>query len=315
MEPLIEQTLATLGIVPSERRFVSPQRDGGAEMPVGSLRAPVSVLVVACNEAAHLAECLAALAFADEIIVVLDHTRDGSQDVARRFGARVIHGAWPLEGARRNAGIDACRNRWVLEVDADECVTPELAREIAQILPNASPGCFLIGYDNYVGQRLVRHGWGAHNGVSTKWNLFHKGCKVWGNQPAHPKVTIKGARQRLSGRVRHNVDDSLSAMFARLNRWSDQAAREAAASEIVGSAGGVFRRFCSRFYKSYIARKGYREGIYGIALALFAGLYPVFTYLKAREIQNTGVSFGKDHRACRRREAGKAIAPLSGPKG
>ena len=94
----------------------------------------LSALVVAHNEEAQLDDCLAPLRFADEIVIVLDRCTDGSKDIAEKFGAVIIEGAWPLEGDRRNTGIDACRSDWVLEVDADERVSTALAEEIRAVI-------------------------------------------------------------------------------------------------------------------------------------------------------------------------------------
>src|SRR3546814_2462615 len=80
----------------------------------------LSALVVAHNEEAQLAECLERLSFADEIVVVLDRCTDRSVEIDGQFGARTVECAWPLEGARRNTGIDACSGDWILEVDSEE---------------------------------------------------------------------------------------------------------------------------------------------------------------------------------------------------
>ena len=76
----------------------------------------LSALVVAHDEEANLPDCLERLRFADEIVVLLDRCTDGSRAIAERFGARILEGAWPLEGERRNTGIAACRGRWILEI-------------------------------------------------------------------------------------------------------------------------------------------------------------------------------------------------------
>ena len=118
----------------------------------------LSALVVAHDEAAQLADCLAPLRFADEIVVVCDRCTDGSAAIARAHGATVIEGAWPIEGDRRNTGIAACTGDWIVEVDADERLSPALAQEIRAAIAAAAPGYFLIPFDNYVGTRLVRYG-------------------------------------------------------------------------------------------------------------------------------------------------------------
>ncbi len=88
-----------------------------------TLAPTLSALVVAHNEEAQLADCLECLGFADEIVVVLEKCTDGSAAVARRYTNTVIEGVWSIEGERRNLGIETCSGDWVLEVDADVCVS------------------------------------------------------------------------------------------------------------------------------------------------------------------------------------------------
>ncbi|HYB09677.1 MAG TPA: glycosyltransferase family 2 protein [Alphaproteobacteria bacterium] len=254
------------------------------QLPAGGAKATptVSALVVARNEEHQLAECLGRLRFADEIVVVLDRCTDGSKAIALRCGARVIEGAWEIEGPRRMAGIDACRGDWILEVDADERVSPELATEIRSAIVRAAPGYFLIPFDNYVGERLVRYGWGGAWGVSATVRLFSRGAKQWGDQRIHPKVTFKGERRWLKTPMVHYVDRDISDMLKRLDRYTTARARDLRASGHIGSFPANVRRLFSRFYKCYVARKGYREGPYGFLIALMAGLYPLLSYLKAR---------------------------------
>ena len=98
----------------------------------------LSALVVAHEEERQLADCLARLDFADETVVVLDRCCDRSREIALRFTERLVEGAWEREGPRRHAGIDACRGQWILEIDADERVTADLAAEIRRVVRNSS---------------------------------------------------------------------------------------------------------------------------------------------------------------------------------
>jgi glycosyltransferase involved in cell wall biosynthesis len=253
---------------------------GGA--PGAPAAAPrLSALVVARNEAARIGACLERLRFADEVVVVLDRSADATAEIARAHGARLVEGAWEIEGERRNAGIDACTGDWILEVDADEWATPELAAEIGARLPTAPPGYFIVPMANHVGDRLVRHGWGAYNGVAAKPSLFAKGMKRWGRGRVHPQIELRGARQALEAPLLHFVDRDLADMMQRLNRYTDLAALDALESGKVPSLRSSLRRMWSRAWKSYVARRGYREGPYGIALALFSALYPMLIHLKA----------------------------------
>ena len=242
----------------------------------------LSALVVAHNEEDHLAACLSALKFADEIVVVLDKCTDSSKAIAAKYTDKLVEGSWEIEGPRRHAGIDACVGDWILEVDADERVTDDLASEIRSAIQDAPYGHFLIPYDNYVGERLVRYGWGGSWGVSATVRLFSKGAKVWGQQRIHPGVELKGERMWLKNRMVHLVDRDISDMIMRLDRYSTARARDLRASGDIGSFANNLRRLSSRFIKCYFGRKGYKEGHYGFLIALMAGLFPMLSYLKAR---------------------------------
>ncbi len=242
----------------------------------------LSALLVVHDEAHQLADCLERLDFADEIVVVLDRCTDDSKAIATRFTDRLLEGAWPLEGARRNAGIDACTGDWIVEVDADERVPAALAREIRETIESADPGYFLIPFDNYIGERLVRHGWGASWGVMAAPRLFTPGSKRWGMQRIHPAIELKGPKRWLKNRMTHYVDRDFNDMLDRLQRYTDSRAidlRESGAP--LPPFLWTVRRSLSRFFKCYVSRKGYREGRWGFAIALMAALYPLISHLKA----------------------------------
>ena len=242
----------------------------------------LSVVVVARNEQAQLEECLARLTDADEIVVVLDRCSDRSHDIAARFASRLIEGAWPIEGDRRNAGIDAASGDWILEVDADERVPAALFAEIRQAIASAAPGHFLVPFDNYIGRRLVRHGWGGSWGVMAAPRLFSKGAKRWGRQRIHPALELRGKPRRLTTPIDHYVDRDFNDMLDRLKRYTD-----ARAADLIESGTplppmrSTVRRSLSRFVKCYWQRGGYREGRWGMAIALMAALYPLIAHLKA----------------------------------
>lgn len=243
----------------------------------------LSALVVARNEEAQLAECLARLGFADEIVVVLDRCEDRSRDIARQFTDRVVEGAWEREGPRRNTGIAACRGGWILEIDADERVGPELAAEIAAVAARSPASWHLIPVDNYIGDRMVRYGWGASFGRSAHAGLFRRGAKRWGDQRVHPAVALSGPQgPTLDARLVHHVDRNISDMLRRLDRYTSARAQDLRDSGDIGSFAHNLRRIVSRFGKCYFGRRGYREGPYGFLIALCAGLYPILSYLKAR---------------------------------
>jgi glycosyltransferase involved in cell wall biosynthesis len=244
----------------------------------------LSALLVARNEAARLEGCLASLAFADEIVVVLDRSTDASAQIAQAAGARVVEGEWALEGPRRNAGIAACSGDWVLEVDADETVPPELATLIRATIADSPHGFHRVAIDNYIGGRLVRHGWAGSFGTTAKPILFRRGAKHWRAQRVHPGLDWNGTEGAKieAAAIRHDVDRDISDMLRRLDRYSSLRAADLLESGDIGTLPGNLRRFFSRFFKALVTRGGYREGGWGLLLAFCAGLFPLLSHLKAR---------------------------------
>lgn len=243
----------------------------------------LSALVTVHNEERQLAECLAQLSFADEIVVALDRCTDRSRAIAEAAGAKTIEGAWAFEGERRNAGIAACSGEWVLEVDADERVTAELASEIRATVSASSFDRHLVPVDNFIGSHLVRYGWGASFGKSAYPGLFRKGSKTWGKGRVHPQLHLSGrAGPPLQARLVHLVDRNISDMLRRLDNYTTARARDLREGGDPDPTWRYVRRIFSRFYKCYVRRKGYREGGWGVLIALMAGLYPILSHLKAK---------------------------------
>ena len=161
-----------------------------------------------------------------------------------------------------------------------------MAEEIRSKISNATSGYFLIPFDNYVGNHLIKYGWGASWGVSATVRLFANGpngpSKRWGDQRVHPQIDLKGSEGKLTEPMVHYVDKNISDMLRRLDRYTTARATDLRENGDIGNLGANIRRIFSRFWKCYISRKGYREGAYGFLIALMASLYPILSYLKAR---------------------------------
>ncbi|MDB5414033.1 MAG: glycosyl transferase [Rubritepida sp.] len=263
-------------------RMNEARKPDDASVPTRQAR--LSVFVCARNEGSILSACLSHLRFADEIVVLLDRSDDQSSVIAHALADRVIEGAFPLEGSRRAAAQAACSGDWVLEVDADELIPLEMALEIrAAIACPSAADWFLLPLDNYVGERRVRHGWGGSFGTSAVARLYRRGAKVWGEQQVHPTTRIAGKfGGRLQHAIRHRVDDNVSDMLRRLDRYTQlNAADLQGGRRRHGLVSNLFRGI-RRFWKCYVTRRGYREGEWGVLIALMAALYPLLSELRAR---------------------------------
>jgi glycosyltransferase involved in cell wall biosynthesis len=245
----------------------------------------ITALIVARNEENHIKDCLQSLEGIDEIIILLDRTNDNTINIAQKFDCTIIEGSWESEGIRRNEGISKCSNNWILEIDADERANKKLIREAKNkinLLKDSSKGYFLIPFDNYIGNKRVRHGWGASWGVSSKPCLFNKNSKKWGNETIHPSLNLDNKHGFLENRIDHYVDRNISDMILRLDRYTSAKAIDIRkSSKKIPPLWITIRRALTRFYKCYITRKGYKEKGWGFLNATFAALFILISYLKA----------------------------------
>jgi glycosyltransferase involved in cell wall biosynthesis len=245
--------------------------------------ASLSVVLCAHNEEAVLDACLQRLTFADEVVVLLDRCTDGSETIARRYADRVVGGDFALEGPRRAAAVSAASGDWILEVDADEIVPQALGAEIRALVDSApAADYFQVPIENYVGDHLIRYGWGGSFGTTSVARLFRRGVKTWGLEHVHPTVRFHGVEGAiLRHGINHRVDTDIGDMMRRLERYTALRAVDLAARPRGGVVSNLFRAV-RRFYKCYVGRKGYREGDWGLLIALMAALYPLISTLRAR---------------------------------
>jgi glycosyltransferase involved in cell wall biosynthesis len=243
--------------------------------------AKLSVVLCVHNEERRLGRCLEALGFADEIILVLDRCTDRSRQIGEAYGAVMVAGMFPVEGARRAAGMAAARGDWILEVDADEIIGPDLAAEVRGCLDDERFTWRKVPVDNYVGERVIRHGWGGSFGTTLAARLYRRDVKRWGGERVHPKVMFEGAQgPNLTAALRHQFGENVSDVVRRLDRYTDLKAQDL--REHGGKIGVLdnARRGAQRFWKCYVRRGGWREGGWGLLISIMAGLYPLLSALR-----------------------------------
>ncbi len=244
----------------------------------------ISAVIVAHNEEKKIEDCLRSLDFADEIVVVLDKCTDRTKEIVLKFTDKIIEGSWKIEGARRNVALNAATGDWILEIDADERISSELKTEILAI-KNSAPCGFFVPIANYIGKRWVKYGWLRTLGVLRRETLTYRGLKRYDeDKEIHPTFKLSAEIKSLKNPIIHLVDEDISDLMARFNRYTSWKANDMIARKKI--RGGFFRSifdFKLRFFKSFVIKKGYKEGSLGVLIALLCGLYPLVSYLKAKE--------------------------------
>ncbi len=238
----------------------------------------LSVIVITRNEAAHIGDCLDSVAFADELIVLDSGSTDQTCDMARARGARVeVSADWPGFGPQKNRALALATGEWVLSIDADERVTPELARAIEAVLRAPQAEAYRIARLSDFCGRWIRHsGWWPDYVV----RLFRRDAGRFTDAPVHERVEVRGRTGTLPGHFLHYPYASLEVFIDKINRYSTEAARAAYARGRRTGVLGPFGHAAWTFIRHYLLRRGFLDGWQGLVLAGMAATGSFYRYVK-----------------------------------
>lgn len=238
----------------------------------------LSVIVITHNEAARLPACLASVAFADEIVVVDNGSTDGTPDLARALGAKLLQTAdWPGFGPQKNRALAQASGDWVLSIDADEQVSPALRASIVQaITQDAFTAYGFNRRSRYCGQWIQHSGWYPDRIV----RLFRRGSARFSDDLVHEAVRTQGPVGHLAGDLLHESIDDFEGVLDKVNRYSTASAQALAARGVRGSVGKAVRHGIWAFVRTYVLRRGFLDGQMGLALAVSNAQGTYYRYMK-----------------------------------
>jgi len=232
----------------------------------------LSVIIPCKNEAKNIAACVnPLLSIADEVIVADSGSSDATIDLARELGCRVIEREYVHSGDFKNWAIPQAKNNWVLLVDADERVTPELAQEVKAALQQNDHDGFWIHRLNHFMGKPVRHGVWSNDSVL---RLFKRDLARYSGDTDHAEIVISTGRVgTLQAKLNHFTYTSYSQLFRKLDRYTSYQA------EVWKSQGRKPRiyqmlfRAPLRFMLSYVVRGGFLDGAAGVQIAALVAFY------------------------------------------
>lgn len=248
----------------------------------------LSGCIIAFNEADRIAAAIESLSLCDEVLVVDSHSSDATREVASELGARVIERDWPGHVAQKEFAIRAASHDWVLCIDADERLSPELAAEVVALKERGfeegvggPPGWSMPRLTRWMGA-WIRHGtWYPDRQL----RLFDRRRGHWGGHDPHDRVELEGSHARLRGDLLHETYRSFDDHLATIDKYTAIAARG------LRERGKRFRmtqllvRPAWAFLRFYVFKRGFLLGWRGLALAFLAAHYVRLKYLRLRILE------------------------------
>ncbi len=242
----------------------------------------VSVCIITKDEEGNLPECLDSVKWADEIVVVDSRSRDRTREIAAAAGAKVLERDFPGHIEQKNFAVGQAAHDWVLCIDADERLSPELSASVRRALedPGDRAG-FECARLTFHGGRPIRHGgWYPDR----KLRLFDRRRARWGGRNPHDHVVADGPVGRLEGDLLHHSYRSLSDHVRQIDFFTTIAAREKKAR---GERSSLFRLALhpfGKFLRMYFLKAGFLDGTAGFVVAVTGAYYVFLKYAKLREL-------------------------------
>lgn len=236
---------------------------GDVRLEQGKMK--LSVVIITKNEAHCIGDCLRAVAFADEVIVLDSGSTDGTVEICRQLGARVEVTDWPGFGMQKNRALDLATGDWVLSLDADETVTPALRDEILSVIHAAEADIYsLPRLSSYLGRPMRHSGWWPDRVV----RLFRRGSARFSDDLVHEKLVFEGKPGKLKATLEHEAFTSLEEVIDKVNRYSSAGAEMALRRGKRSSFGSAVLKGLVAFLRTYVIRAGFLDGKEGFMLAV-----------------------------------------------
>ncbi len=244
----------------------------------------LTVTVITRDEAGHIGAALQSVSWADEIIVVDSQSTDDTVSIARQLASRVEIREWPGYSAQKNYAAEIASNDWILSIDADERVSPELATEIRELLRT---GPAERGY------RIPRVTWYLGRWIrSTDWypdyqlRLYDRRAACWNGRRVHESVQLQGTPGMLRHELQHYAYRDISHHLATIDRYTTLAAEQWLADGRRTNAFEMFFHPRFAFLRNYFLRGGFRDGAVGLLISRMNAYYVFLKLAKLWELQS-----------------------------
>jgi hypothetical protein len=244
----------------------------------------LSVTIIAGAEEANIRECLESVRWADEIIVVNNFTEDRTVEIALEYTPRVYRRKWEGFASQKAFALEQAAHEWVLSIDADERVSPELRAEVLNTIHSETPcnGFQIPRRSYFLGRWIKSCGW--YPGYQLR--LFRRIHARMTDRLVHEGFEVEGMVGTLTGDIIHYTHTSIRSTIQKINEYSSLQALEKYQTRKVSTAGIIFRPFLA-FLQMFIGRKGYRDGAYGAMVSMIHAITYGLMTMKMWELRHS----------------------------
>ncbi len=254
---------------------------------------PISLVIITLNEEQNIARCIKSAPFVSEIVVLDSGSQDATGSIAQSLGARVFVESWQGYFKQKLRATELALHPWILSLDADEALSPELAREIQGL--EFFEGSDLSGVDGFEMPRLSFHlgRWIRHGGwyPDRQLRLFHRDRAQWQGGMVHERVAAKKVR-RLQGDLYHFVFQDLADQVSTNNEYSGLGAQDLKSRGKRFSLTLLLLKPWSKFIETYFFKAGFRDGLPGFIISVGAAYSMFLKYAKLWEMEKRGDGLG-----------------------
>lgn len=243
----------------------------------------LSVAIATYNEEENISRCLESIKnLADEIVVVDGSSTDKTVEIAKKYGAKVlVTDNPPIFHINKQKAIDQCSGDWILQLDADEEISLQLAKEIKKIIANHQPVAFYLKRKNYFLGKWMRGGGMYPDPVI---RFFKKGKAYLPCKSVHEQMKVGGKVGTLKNEMLHFTAPTLSRYLTNANRYTSLTAEELDKRNVGINPLTLIQYFCfkpkAKFLSLFLKHKGFRDGFQGFVFALFSALHFPVAYIK-----------------------------------
>jgi glycosyltransferase involved in cell wall biosynthesis len=244
----------------------------------------ISAAIITCNEERNISRAMESLRCCDEIIVIDSGSVDRTPEIAANFGARVIDSPWSGYARQKNLAAEKAANDWILSIDADEALSEALEGEIWQIKKNGPQfdGYTVPRLPQYLGRWILHSGWYPDR----KIRLFDRRKAKWVGEFVHESVVVDGTVGHLNADLLHFTCDSISEHLKTMDRYTTLAAQEIVSRGVKVGWTQLLLDPGWTFWNTFILKRGFLDGVEGLAIAQMAALYNFVKYFKARNMSS-----------------------------